>query len=79
MNNPRLAGRYAKSLLDLAVENNELEKVYADIKYIKFLCRQNPDFVSVLKSPIIKGEKSYMAKPVAGWAVVAAAITKIKV
>ena len=57
MNNPRLAGRYAKSLLDLAVENSELEKVYADIKYIKFLCRQNPDFVSVLKSPVITGEK----------------------
>lgn len=57
MNNPRLAGRYAKSLLDLAIENNELETVYADIKYIKFLCRQNPDFVVVLKSPIIKGDK----------------------
>lgn len=57
MNNPRLAGRYAKSLLDLAIENKELETVYADVKYIKFLCRQNPDFVSLLRSPIIKGDK----------------------
>ena len=57
MNNPRLAGRYAKSLLDLAVEKNQLDAVYADIKFLYTVCKGNPDFVNVLKSPIIKADK----------------------
>lgn len=57
MNNPRLAGRYAKSLLDLAIEQNQLDAVYADIKFLKDICKSNPDFVAVLKSPVIKVDK----------------------
>lgn len=57
MNNPRLAGRYAKSLLDLAIEQNKLEAVYADIKLLRAICKGNPDFVSVLRSPVIKADK----------------------
>ena len=57
MNNPRLAGRYAKSLIDLAIEQNSLEDVYADMKYIRFICKSNPDFVSLLKSPIFTSDK----------------------
>ena len=54
MNNPRLAGRYAKSLLDLATEQNQVDIVYADMKWLHSICKSNPDFVMVLKSPIIK-------------------------
>lgn len=54
MNNPRLATRYAKSLIDLAVEQNSLDAVYADMKFILRICKSNPDFVAVLRSPIIK-------------------------
>ena len=54
MANPRLAGRYAKSLLDLATEQNQVEAVYADIKFLQALCNSNQDFVNVLKSPVIK-------------------------
>ncbi len=57
MNNPRLAGRYAKSLLDLAAEQNIIEPVYADMKWLRNVCNTNPDFVAVLSSPIIKGDK----------------------
>jgi len=57
MNNPRLAGRYAKSLLDLAVEQNQLDAVYADVKLLRTITKSNPDFVSVLKSPVINNEK----------------------
>jgi len=32
MPNPRLANRYAKSIVDLAIEQNQLEVVYADMK-----------------------------------------------
>lgn len=54
MNNPRLAGRYAKSLLDLATEQNQVDAVYADMKWLTSICKSNPDFVSLLRSPIIK-------------------------
>ncbi len=57
MNNPRLAGRYAKSLLDLAIEQGQLDIVYADVKFLMNICKSNPDFVSVLKSPVIKVDK----------------------
>ncbi|HMG83652.1 MAG TPA: ATP synthase F1 subunit delta [Ferruginibacter sp.] len=56
MNNPRLAGRYAKSIVDLSIEQNQLEAVYEDMKFIKTICKSNPDFVAVLRSPIIKGD-----------------------
>ena len=57
MNNPRLAIRYAKSLIDLATEKGVLEEVIKDIKFLQSICRSNPDFVAVLKSPIIKEDK----------------------
>ena len=57
MNNPRLAGRYAKSLLDLATEQNQVAAVYADMKWLNSVCKSNPDFVAVLNSPIIKANK----------------------
>lgn len=54
MNNPRLAGRYAKSLLGLAIEQNQVDAVHADMKWLHRICKSNPDFVTVLRSPIIK-------------------------
>lgn len=57
MPNPRLAGRYAKSLLDLAVEKNQLEPVYEDMVLMNSLIKASPEFERVLKSPVIKGDK----------------------
>ncbi len=57
MNNPRLAGRYAKSLIDLALEQNLLDIVFTDIKWLQKVFKSNPDFSAVLRSPIIKPEK----------------------
>ena len=56
MQNPRLAFRYAKSLIDLATERGDLEKVYADIQWLQGVCKSNRDFVNVLRSPIIKAD-----------------------
>ena len=53
MNNPRLAGRYAKSLLDLAVETNQLEVVYNDMKYLHAVIKASREFENLLKSPVI--------------------------
>jgi F-type H+-transporting ATPase subunit delta len=57
MRNPRLASRYAKSLVDLAVEKNQLEAVYSDMQLLKAICQSNPDVVALLKSPVIKADK----------------------
>lgn len=57
MQNPRLAIRYAKSLLDLAQEQNKLELVYEDMQLLDNIVKSNREFANVLKSPIIKEDK----------------------
>ncbi len=57
MQNPRLASRYAKSLIDLAVEKNQLEAVHGDMLLLQSIVRSNHDVVVLLKSPVIKAEK----------------------
>jgi F-type H+-transporting ATPase subunit delta len=57
MQNPRLATRYAKSMIDLATEQNQLAAVYGDMKQIIKICKSNPDFVAMLRSPVIKADK----------------------
>ena len=56
MPNPRLAARYAKALIDLAIEKGELETVFADMQWLNAVCKSNRDFVNVLRSPIIKAD-----------------------
>lgn len=57
MQNPRLASRYAKALLDLAVEQNALEDTLNDVQLLVAIGEQSKDFVNVLQSPIIKSDK----------------------
>jgi len=57
MPNPRLASRYAKSLIDLATEKGQLEAVYTDMKYLQAVCKSSRDFVNLLRSPVIKADK----------------------
>ncbi len=57
MTNPRLAIRYAKSLLDLAKEKGQLEEVFNDMKLLDKICKTSREFTNVLKSPIIKEDK----------------------
>jgi F-type H+-transporting ATPase subunit delta len=57
MENPRLAGRYAKSLIDLAIEQNQLAAVNTDIRSLVSICNSNADFVAMLRSPIIQADK----------------------
>ncbi|HEY9363692.1 MAG TPA: ATP synthase F1 subunit delta [Chitinophagaceae bacterium] len=56
MLNPRLASRYAKSLIDLAVEKGLTEDVYKDMQLLRDICKSNRDFVNLLKSPIVQGD-----------------------
>lgn len=57
MSNARLAIRYAKSLIDLAKEKDQLTEVYEDMKFLRDACENNPDFISLLESPIIEEHK----------------------
>ena len=61
MPNARLAGRYAKSLLDLATEQGQLEAVYADMKYIQAACNASSEFVNMLRSPVIKADQKIVS------------------
>jgi F-type H+-transporting ATPase subunit delta len=57
MQNPRLATRYAKSVLDLAIERNCVEAVLGDMQVIHKICTQSRDFEVMLNSPVINGDK----------------------
>ncbi|NSL89934.1 ATP synthase F1 subunit delta [Chitinophaga solisilvae] len=57
MQNPRLASRYAKSLIDLVQEKDQLEAVHNDMLFLQQLMKSNRDVVNLLKSPIIKADK----------------------
>ncbi|HZF63406.1 MAG TPA: ATP synthase F1 subunit delta [Chitinophagaceae bacterium] len=57
MPNPRLASRYAKSLIDLAVEQDQLEQVYSDMLFLQKVISANREFAILLRSPIVSPDK----------------------
>jgi F-type H+-transporting ATPase subunit delta len=57
MQGTRVAARYAKSFIDLALEQGVLENAYEDMKLVAEVSKTNHDFVSFLKSPVIKTDK----------------------
>src|SRR5436190_1291207 len=46
-----LAGRYAKALYDLAVEQNQRDQVAADLAQLKSMLEQSADLNRLVKSP----------------------------
>jgi F-type H+-transporting ATPase subunit delta len=52
-----VANRYAKSLMELAVESKQLDAVRNDMKTIEQVCKENHDFELMLNSPVIKTDK----------------------
>lgn len=56
----RIATRYAKSLIDLAVDQSKLEQVYSDITMLK-AATANRDLYALLKSPIVHADKKNAA------------------
>lgn len=51
------ASRYAQALLDLAIEQNKLDAVAADMKYMATVCAENPELELMLQSPVVKADK----------------------
>lgn len=61
MKEPRVAARYAKSIMLLAKEKALLEKVYADMVMLHQLIGESKDLSLMLKSPILTDEKKLEA------------------
>lgn len=57
MRDIKVASRYAKSLLGIAVENKCLEAVYQDMMMINKVYNENHELVLVMRNPIVKGDK----------------------
>jgi len=55
MQNKLVAQRYAKALIDLAIERNKLEEVKSDIELIRVTI--TPEYQKVLLSPVISDKK----------------------
>lgn len=52
-----VATRYAKSLLDLSIEKNILDKVNNDMVQLSEICADSSDLISVLNNPTINAAK----------------------
>ena len=57
MRNPRLASRYAKSLMDVSMEQGSMDAVYEDMRYVGEVIKSSRDFSNLLNSPIVSDEK----------------------
>jgi F-type H+-transporting ATPase subunit delta len=57
MKETRVAYRYAKSLVDLAAEKGVLDQVNSDMQGIESVFKQNHELASVMKNPIVQGDK----------------------
>ena len=56
MTNPRVAARYAQSLIELAQERNQLEAIKADVDTLLAMGK-NRDFANMLSSPVVNPSK----------------------
>lgn len=54
MKGHKAASRYAKSILDLAIEQSQVDVLYADMQLIASVCKNSNDLVLLLKSPVVK-------------------------
>jgi len=57
MKGNKVASRYAKALLDLAVEKNSLDQVYTDMVNVSQVLTDSKDLAAVLGSPVISPDK----------------------
>ena len=57
MSNPRLATRYAKSLIDLSIELGQLEQVYKDVLYLRSAFLSSKELVNFLNNPVITSDQ----------------------
>lgn len=59
MSDIKVASRYAKALLELAVEKRQLEEVNRDVNQLLDIAAQNREIVLLLNSPIVNSDKKH--------------------
>ena len=57
MKGTKAASRYAKALLDLAIETQKVDQVTADMKYLGEVSAETKEFALFLNSPVVKSDK----------------------
>jgi F-type H+-transporting ATPase subunit delta len=57
MTETRVSHRYAKSLMDLALEKGQLEAVKEDMQLVLSVIRENHELGVMLRSPVLKTDK----------------------
>jgi F-type H+-transporting ATPase subunit delta len=57
MRRPKLARRYAKAFFEFSQEQNKVEDVIKDIRFIENVLSENKDFKVIISSPIIRVDK----------------------
>lgn len=57
MKGTKTAGRYAKALLEIAIEQNKVEQVAGDMSYLLEANNETVDFQLLLDSPVVNSDK----------------------
>jgi len=57
MKNTKVAARYARALLDLAIEQKNLDSVLGDMQVFSATVKDSREFELLLSSPIVKADK----------------------
>jgi len=52
-----VASRYAKSLLELSIEKNNLDKINDDMVQLSEVCEESRDLVNLLNNPVVNSDK----------------------
>ena len=55
----KIASRYAKALIDIATEQNSLDRISEDMRLILDSCKGNHELLVFLRSPVIKNDKKH--------------------
>ena len=56
MASSRIAARYSKSLIELAIAGSTLEEVKNDMEAVSIICTDSKDLANLLKNPIVTAE-----------------------
>ena len=57
MKSTKVAARYAKALLELAIEQKKVDSVYGDMRFLLQTNNEARDFELLIASPIVKADK----------------------
>jgi F-type H+-transporting ATPase subunit delta len=56
----RAAVRYAKSLIQLSIEQESIDSVKADMDLIRSTCAESKDLILLLESPVVRADKKLL-------------------